>query len=77
VQQVAEGSPAQIAGLQVGDMIISLNGEPIKTGPQLSQILAGLPAGARANLLIARNGKRQNVTVILGLRPDNSPAPRR
>jgi serine protease Do len=57
VVQRAEG-PAQRAGLQRGDVILTVDGEPVATVAQFSKLLARLGPGATAALLVQRGGAR-------------------
>ncbi len=71
VAQVLENGPAAKGGLQVGDVILSLNGQPIIMSADLPHLVGGLKDGAKAKLEIIRNGKRQNLDVTIGALPDD------
>ncbi len=43
IAQILEGQPAEVAGMQVGDRIIEINGEPIKTWQDLAEIIHSIP----------------------------------
>ena len=70
VAQVLEDGPAAKGGLQVGDVILSMNGQPIVMSADLPHLVGGLKDGAKAKLEIIRNGKRQNLDVTIGALPD-------
>jgi serine protease Do len=55
VQQVGPGIAAE-AGVQPGDILISLNRQPVKNVAHLQQLVKQLPAGKRAPLLVKRDG---------------------
>ncbi|MCP5196006.1 MAG: DegQ family serine endoprotease [Gammaproteobacteria bacterium] len=55
IQQVGPGIAAE-AGVQPGDILISLNRQPIKSAMQLQQLVKQLPAGKRVPLLVKRDG---------------------
>jgi serine protease Do len=74
ISSVIEGSPAEEAGLQVADIIIALEGEPLAitkeedlAGFRRSIELKGV--GARTHLTLLREGVRQEVSLQLGLAP--------
>ncbi len=54
VQQVGPGMAAE-AGVQAGDILVSLNNQKIKNAAQLQQLVKTLPAGKRVPLLIKRD----------------------
>ena len=65
VANVRAGSPADQAGVKVGDAITTVNGKPVKDGDALVNEIAGLKPGSKATLGIVRNGKQQDVTVSI------------
>ena len=56
--QLFIGSPAQKAGMQPGDFIVSLNDHSVKDVDQLVREVGLLEAGVTANFEIIRNGKK-------------------
>jgi S1-C subfamily serine protease len=56
VASVQAGSPSEKAGLKVGDLIIELNGKPIKgaSGLVVKKILSGVEPGDRVVLKVLR-----------------------
>ncbi|KJK17590.1 serine protease Do [Pseudomonas sp. UC 17F4] len=70
VAQVLEDGPAAKGGLQVGDVILSMNGQPIVMSADLPHLVGGLKDGAKAKLDIIRNGKRQSLDITIGALPD-------
>jgi len=71
VAQVLENGPAAKGGLQVGDVILSMNGQPIVMSADLPHLVGGLKDGEKAKLEIIRNGKRQNLDISVGALPDD------
>ncbi|QGW76245.1 Do family serine endopeptidase [Pseudomonas alkylphenolica] len=71
VAQVLEDGPAAKGGLQVGDVILSMNGQPIVMSADLPHLVGSLKDGATAKLDIIRNGKRQSLDVTVGALPDD------
>ncbi|MEJ2216480.1 MAG: Do family serine endopeptidase [Gemmatimonadota bacterium] len=66
VSQVQKGSPADEAGLKMGDVIETVNGDSIQTNVDLTTKLARLEPGDVVTLGIMRNGKPTRVKVKLG-----------
>jgi len=57
VTDVASGSPAQKAGLKEGDLIIEVNGEPIKDEQSLIEIIQMAKVGDVLSFKVIRDGK--------------------
>jgi serine protease Do len=65
VSNVVAGSPAEQAGLKVGDTIISVDGKPIKNGDELVADIASRKPGSKVTLGFVRNGKKQDASVTV------------
>ena len=65
VTSVSENSPAAAAGLQVGDIIISINKQPVKEPFQLRNVIGVLRVGSTVNIEFLRNGKTMNKSVLI------------
>jgi serine protease Do len=65
ISNVVAGSPADQAGLRVGDTITSVDGRPVKNGDELVGDIAGRKPGAKVTLGVVRNGKKQDTTVTV------------
>ncbi|GLP95815.1 DegQ family serine endoprotease [Paraferrimonas sedimenticola] len=65
VSQVMEDSAADKAGLQAGDIIVSINGNPIKSFQALRAKVGTYGAGAKVTLVVIRDGKKKNFKVTL------------
>jgi putative serine protease PepD len=74
VDRVMGGSPADQAGLEVGDLIVKLGDQPIQSSADLAAQVRRLSPGQSAVVHVIRDGKEQTVTVKLGQLP-SSPAP--
>lgn len=62
VGAVEPGSPAAVAGLRPGDLIVSIDGTPIRTFAELSKI-AGASADKELALVVDRAGKQESLKV--------------
>jgi serine protease Do len=69
VSDVTQGGPAQRAGLQRGDIILTVNGEPVDDSRDLRFTIASLRPGTTARLEVLRDGRRQDISVDLGELP--------
>ena len=66
--QVLQGSPAAKAGIEVGDVIVSIDGKPITSweAEELRKTIEGRAGGDKVAVEIERNGKKMKKTVKLG-----------
>ena len=65
VSDVTAGSPAERAGIKVGDTIISVDGKPVKNGDELVSDIASRKPGTKVTLGFVRNSKKQEATVTV------------
>jgi serine protease Do len=65
VESVAKTGPAGKAGIKADDIILALNGRPIKDGDELVNRIADLPIGSHAQFTLDRNGKRIEVPIAI------------
>ena len=70
VNRLLENSPARDAGVQLGDAILSVDGEDIEDARDLARTIGQLKPGHRARLDIWRDGSEQTVNVTLGTQPE-------
>ena len=66
VTGVVPGSPAAAAGLQTGDLIISLNGEPVESMVDLAGLIRSFQPGLQVSLQLVRSGQTSTIQVTLG-----------
>jgi serine protease Do len=57
VDSVVPNSPAEKAGIKIGDLIRKINGKSIKTGAEIRNTIGLLQIGANLNIEVLRNGK--------------------
>jgi serine protease Do len=65
VSQLTPDSPAEHAGLKVGDVITTIDGQKVADASSLQVAIADKRPGDKANLGIDRDGKPMNITVSL------------
>ncbi|MDD5199947.1 MAG: trypsin-like peptidase domain-containing protein [Terrimicrobiaceae bacterium] len=70
VASVEAGSPAEAAGLEIGDVIVGYNGRPIASIADLHKLLLGREIGSRSELAITRHAQ----LLKLPITPRESPA---
>jgi serine protease Do len=66
VAQVTRGSPAEKAGLRQGDLIVRYQGETVDDAGTFRNRISLTPPGTRATLVVVREGREQNVDVVIG-----------
>ena len=66
VMEVVKGGPAEKAGLQAGDRIVSVDGTEIASKDDLGTLMQKHAAGDTLSITIAREGQMQTVNVTLG-----------
>jgi serine protease Do len=63
ISQVFEGSPAEKAGLKVGDIVVEIDGKKIKNGQDVVREVLKKKVGQKIELDVIREGKRIKVEV--------------
>ena len=65
ISSVVAGSPADQAGLKVGDTITSVDGKKVSKGAELVADIASRKSGSKVTLGFIRNGKSQDANVTI------------
>ncbi len=66
ITSVQESSPAEKAGLKMGDVVVSMDGQPVRTATDFMVTLAEKHPGEEVQLGVIRYGKRVDANVKLG-----------
>jgi S1-C subfamily serine protease len=66
VQEVIEGSAAAASGLEVGDVIVEVDGRQVLDGSDLRVRIITTPAGSDVTILVLRQGEPVDLTATLG-----------
>ena len=73
IAEVVKGGPADKAGLQAGDRVVSVDGSEVAPQGELGELMQSDKAGDTIEITVARGGQMQTVTVTLGEKgADNS-----
>jgi len=69
IMEVHPDTPAQQAGLKVGDVVVTFDGKPVATAAELTSLVTRTSPGARVTIGIVRDGKPMNVEIVVGALP--------
>ena len=75
VQEVVVGSPAEDAGVAIGDIITAVDGTPIDANHRLADVVSQYQPGDRIKLTVLRAGATKSITATLGENPQDSARP--
>jgi serine protease Do len=66
IANVEKDTPAERAGLKAGDVILEFDGKPVNEGNELPRYVAVTPVDKKVTVVIFREGKKQDVSVVIG-----------
>ncbi len=72
IADVTKGDPGEKAGLKAGDVIIAVDGKQAETSRDLAGVIGSKSPNETVVLTIIRDGRRTNISVKLGERPNNN-----
>ncbi len=75
VADVPAGGPADDAGVQPGDVVVSVGGERVRTPADVAGAIADRKPGSRVRVQVLRDGRRVTLEVTLGSRPERAASP--
>jgi putative serine protease PepD len=70
VEEVTPGTPAAQAGLRAGDVVVGIDGDPVRGAESLTAFVRARAVGEQVELSVARDGRTATVAVTLVERPD-------
>jgi Do/DeqQ family serine protease len=76
ISNVVGTGPAARAGLQAGDIVVSVDSRPVREGRDLLRAVLRQPIGSRVQVGLLRRGRQQTVTLVTTERPDANPGRR-
>jgi len=71
INEVVDDSPAALAGLEDGDVIVAFEGKPLSDYSDLTRAVGAYKPGANVTVTVMRDGKKKDVEVELGERENN------
>ena len=75
ISRIEDGGPADEAGLEVGDLVLSVGGTTIRDTRALARRIAEVALGASVDMTFLRNGRRQTAKVTVREQPKDDDAP--
>ncbi|WP_333897443.1 Do family serine endopeptidase [Brevundimonas aurantiaca] len=69
IGDVTPDGPAEKAGVQVGDVVVQVNGRDIDGSSELRRRVAATPAGQTVRFVVLRDGRRQEIAIRAAKRP--------
>ena len=66
VASVTEGGPAESAGIEQGDVILTFNGRPVSDMRRLPRMVAETPIGQKVKVEVWRKGEKKTFSIKLG-----------
>jgi serine protease Do len=70
VAEPQAGAPAAKAGIESGDVIVSINGKEARDSREVARTISNLPPGATAAIGVVRKGQERTFNIVLGNLPD-------
>jgi serine protease Do len=71
ISDIFKGDPADLAGIKVGDIVIEINGKPIKDTHELLMAVAAARVGEKIAIKVIRDGKEMSFSVTVSERKDH------
>ena len=70
VQSVQAKSPASKAGVQPGDVVVSVNGKPVENAGQLTRNVSSVAPGGKVTLTVLRGNEKKDLQATVAQRPE-------
>ena len=74
VAEPQKDSPASKAGIESGDVIVSVNDKTVRDARELARMISGMPPNTSVKLGLIRQGQEKTVTLTLGELPNQRQA---
>lgn len=76
IRSVEQGTPAEKAGIEAGDVVVEVDGTPVRDESQFREMIADKSPDTPVTLKILRDGKPMTLKATLGAHPDDAEEPR-
>jgi serine protease Do len=73
VSDVLPKSPAEQAGIERGDVIMTFNGKAVNDSRDLAATVAATPVGEDTEVLVLRDGREKTLSLTVGTLPNDAP----
>ena len=74
VTSVGAGSPADLGGIQEGDIVLTFNGKKVNRSGELPSLVGAVRSGEKANVTVFRDGESLDLVITVGQRGEESVA---
>jgi S1-C subfamily serine protease len=72
VAEVRPGDPAEQGGIEVGDRIVSVDGQEVNESADVSALVTAKRPGDKVEITVQRGGEEESLNVELGERPEDA-----
>lgn len=72
IRSVEQGTPAEKAGIEAGDVVVEVDGTPVRDESHFREMIADKGPGATVTLKILRDGKPMTVKATLDVHPEDA-----
>lgn len=69
IASVLKEGPADKAGIRPGDILVAVEGKPVKNSADMLNLVAALPPGKPVTVTIIRSKQEKSIQVVVGTRP--------
>jgi serine protease DegQ len=66
---VLRNGPADRAGMRPGDILVEVNGRPVRDTTEMLNLIAQLEPGTRAKMKVVRRNEESSLDILVGTRP--------
>jgi serine protease DegQ len=69
ITEVFRGTPADKAGVKLGDILIAVDGKPVTDSASMLNLVAAINPGKQATLKVVRSQQETEIRIVVGRRP--------